>query len=1187
VILCLVFLLSACKEDTKPASDADAIADATGDEADRVPDGRSDGNLDDLADPDAAIDVDAMDRGGPCDGCAPPDASSEVDATEMPDGYADQAGEMVDVPLQELPPEDLQSETLCEPGGAFCEDVVTVAICDDGGMAFTTEACPEGKFCLEGECISQICTPGEPVCSGSLATECDEFGSGPAPGGEDCSESGKYCVDGECIACYPDCFGKMCGDDGCGGSCGDCNDGNVCTDDACDDSLFTCSHAPVEDCCLADEECEDNDPCTIPSCVDNACAYEYLCCETHDDCDDEDGLCTQDICINSFCWHKPIPSAECCPKYLLSQNFEFSNAWNWSLSKDGKKLWSVSDEAAHGGVYSLKCEKAHAGAVATLPAVTLSANGGAVEFWYKTKGWAAVDCDSQGVLVYVNGSLAGAACESSAEWTQHLVDLSSWAGKKIVVKLKYNVPAATNPLSKVYLDDLFVIQPCCKQDWDCDDGDPCTKDSCLGDGMCEQKQMPGCCKPGMLQADFEFGTAPGWILSEDGKKKWAVSSADVHTGKYSLAGTEANNGAVATVPSGFVIPHSGGLLKFWHKTVNWNVITWGVDGITIYVNGQEVEVISVPAPEWTTYEFDLSGWAGKPVTIQLKYSIMAAGNIGHKVFIDDLQVVQNCCSDDGQCDDGNECTDDTCGTWGACLHDPDPSCCSPLEFEEDFDTGVAWGWQLSAGLNLEWKLSAEDAHSGTHAIYADGYENGAVAELPINPYIPWSGAKLRFYYRTKNWNNIDCAQDGIVVYANGARVDVVCEPASDWTQAEADLRFWGGQEVELQIVYKIMSSGNTYHSVFIDDVQYVVECCGQDSDCDDGNPCTTDVCTGEACSSVLDTGCCNPELSLEDFELGAAWQWKLSQNDIKKWVLTTEDAYESLVSLACAELHNGAVATLPPQPAAPFSGASLQFRYKTVNWLLLTCENDGVAVLVNGAEAATACVPAEDWTLFSADLTPWAGQEVTVQLVYYLSAGNLGHKVFVDDIAFVQECCTVAADCDDGDPCTEEGCSPGGACSYGEDAGCCSPAVYAEGFEFGTAWGWSLSADGKHKWAVTALDAAGGAYSLTASKASPTAIATLPPIPALPYSGGVLDFFYKTVDWNVVNCDWMGISVFVNGKKAALVCEPAPEWVQYSVDLFPWAGEELQVKLKYHVGDGGNPYHAAYIDDLEVTANCP
>ena len=34
-------------------------------------------------------------------------------------------------------------------------------------------------------------------------------------------------------ACWSNCLGKKCGDDGCGNSCGSCDDSELCTDDFC------------------------------------------------------------------------------------------------------------------------------------------------------------------------------------------------------------------------------------------------------------------------------------------------------------------------------------------------------------------------------------------------------------------------------------------------------------------------------------------------------------------------------------------------------------------------------------------------------------------------------------------------------------------------------------------------------------------------------------------------------------------------------------------------------------------------------------------------------------------------------------------------------------------------------------------------------------------------------------------
>jgi len=1076
-------------------------------------------------------------------------------------------------------------EPACGETGDFCANPSTAVSClEEGG--FHVEPCAGSKHCDQGQCVPQKCTPGEPLCDGALATVCDEWGGGPAPGGQDCEAAGTFCVDGECIVCYPNCFGKMCGGDGCGGTCGDCNDGDVCTIDSCEEEIFVCHHEVVEECCHFDEECNDGDNCTLDFCTDNGCVWSDLCCESHGECDDNDD-CTHDLCLNSYCWHKLLGEEDCCPKHPVSEGFEQGIAWKWALSLDGNKSWTVVDTEAHTGTHSLACSKAQSPAVTTLPEVEIPWTGASLEFWYRTVDWNAVDCQTMGIRVLVNDAVAGVVCQAASEWTFAEVDLSPWAGATATLRLQYVVGNAGNPYHQAYVDDLTLSFQCCQQDWDCQDTDPCTKDKCSPDGTCVYKEIPGCCTPALLQEDFELGTAWQWLLSQDGQKWWQVSTEDAHTGSHAFIATDVQNGALATLPADILVPVGGGALEFWYKTVNWNVMTWGVDGLTVYVNGQQVEVVSTPAPEWTPLAMDLSPWAGQTVTLQLKYLILAGGNPQHRVFVDDLQVLQNCCDVDEECDDASSCTDDTCGTWGACIHDPDPACCQPSVFKESFDSGLAWKWFLGKGDGLDWSVIEADAKSGTHSLYVDGWDNHAEATLPLAPVVPVSGAQLRFYYKSANWLVMDCEVDGVALLVNGTRISAACENAADWTLAEVDLSPWAGQEVSLSLKYGIVSGGNKGHLVYVDDVEYLVECCAADEDCQDGNPCTTDTCNSEWCNNFLDEDCCNPDLFHSDFEKGTAWDWVLSNDGIKKWAVTSELAKEGSHSLGCNQANDWAVATLPAMPQIPWSGAAFQFYYSTVNWLEVDCNNEGILVYVNGTRVAIVC-EAVEWGLFSVDLSPWAGKEVVIKLAYHLNpALNSGHQVFVDDVALVAECCEAADDCSDGNACTEETCTDGGKCIHEDLADCCNPSVFLENFEFGTAWGWNLAVDGVKKWMVTSDEANNSTYALVGTQAYNGAVALLPPVSALPLTGGYLQFSYKTVAWNVINCDWMGVSVFVNGVMAERLCEPALEWTSHTIDLFPWAGQDLVVKLKYHVGDGNNPAHAAYLDDMAVVADCP
>ncbi|MDH5672577.1 MAG: S8 family serine peptidase [Myxococcales bacterium] len=95
----------------------------------------------------------------------------------------------------------------------------------------------------------------------------------------DCCESAcSLC--GAC--CEPQCEGKVCGPDGCGGSCGECGGGELCDGWSC-----------IEDPCveLAEgAECNDADPCTVADrCIGGRCAGEVASC-------DDDNGCTVDSC---------------------------------------------------------------------------------------------------------------------------------------------------------------------------------------------------------------------------------------------------------------------------------------------------------------------------------------------------------------------------------------------------------------------------------------------------------------------------------------------------------------------------------------------------------------------------------------------------------------------------------------------------------------------------------------------------------------------------------------------------------------------------------------------------------------------------------------------------------------------------------------------------------------------------
>jgi len=131
-------------------------------------------------------------------------------------------------------------ETICVPDCAEAQ-------CGDDGCGGSCGDCAVGQLCEEGQCVADPCggVGYQGCCIGELLKWCDDgvlktadcsgkpHCGWSAAGYYDCETdgfedpSGEYPL--ECPACEPECEGKECGSDNCGGLCGDCGDGKVCS----------------------------------------------------------------------------------------------------------------------------------------------------------------------------------------------------------------------------------------------------------------------------------------------------------------------------------------------------------------------------------------------------------------------------------------------------------------------------------------------------------------------------------------------------------------------------------------------------------------------------------------------------------------------------------------------------------------------------------------------------------------------------------------------------------------------------------------------------------------------------------------------------------------------------------------------------------------------------------------------
>ncbi len=204
-------------------------------------------------------------------------------------------------------------------GGFYTGQFIAKSLRSDFGDSFTLEVCGNGIVDAGEQCDGG--PAGNPCCVACKFAP----GGTPCPDGnvcngdETCSAFGQ-CVPGTPITCIDN---NLCTDDGCdpavgctftnndlpcddgngctvadmcgGGACQpgmllNCDDGNACTTETCVPQLG-CVPTPVSDCCNVDAECADTDLCTT-----NERCVEHMCVSDRVDCDDGNG-CTTDGCV--------------------------------------------------------------------------------------------------------------------------------------------------------------------------------------------------------------------------------------------------------------------------------------------------------------------------------------------------------------------------------------------------------------------------------------------------------------------------------------------------------------------------------------------------------------------------------------------------------------------------------------------------------------------------------------------------------------------------------------------------------------------------------------------------------------------------------------------------------------------------------------------------------------------------
>lgn len=190
---------------------------------------------------------------------------------------------------------------LCEDDGNEC----TYDQCDINGdcthpVKEDGETCGSEATCISGQCVSCFML----TCD-MFGYECGSFGNG-CGGTMNCGtcETGENCDSGYCVECVPDCSGKDCGGDGCGGSCGTCESGYYCESGICEQESTT----TISEGCS--EGCDDGNDCTLDYCNIDTCMHVPRIGEV---CTDDGNSCTDDVCnVNGACTHPAVADETPC-----------------------------------------------------------------------------------------------------------------------------------------------------------------------------------------------------------------------------------------------------------------------------------------------------------------------------------------------------------------------------------------------------------------------------------------------------------------------------------------------------------------------------------------------------------------------------------------------------------------------------------------------------------------------------------------------------------------------------------------------------------------------------------------------------------------------------------------------------------------------------------------------------------
>jgi len=688
---------------------------------------------------------------------------------------------------------------------------------------------------------------------------------GPGPGGDDgpdleCNDKNP-CTDdilnddGQCEYNY--IYGVCCTENG------HCNDSDACTDDICVGSF--CQH--TNNCCESDADCaDDEDICTVDTCV---IVQEVPPLAAPFDV--------------GYCLHQATGDPACCEAgaFIFDVNFDdgtlgpltvqnLTSVAGWHVSVDGPQYQSPTGSLWYGNPEAMNYASGAANSgIVGFPKVKLP--GGGVDVGFTFDLFLDIDTSSLYDKLELRVIEDGAdhshvvwhkgKAQAYNAWFTAGVNLAAWSGKTVTLQFVFEtVDGKSNDTLGIFIDNiqmgsLACAPTTCLLDSECNDNLGVTSDFCV-DGYCVYKQNPDFCTNYISCDDgdpctYNSCSSATWTCSYPENVNCCSENSDCEDGNpctvNDCVGAYSQYGGHCTAP----VDIPGCCLTSFQCNDNNDCTTdsCSIENPAAVIAG---ECTNSPLPGCCTQHEDCADT--NPCTEDLCVS----GSCQNPVV---------CCASDAACEDGDVlCTTNTCVN-GLCETklDMKDGCCT-LNYLSSTFAGGSWdGWSETEDSGpfdgVGWVPTSSPAKTPPGSLhyggltpgstYDTGQPNSGTVESPLIVLPATAQSWLSFELLLDNeysagfssaieWDRlvvtayrIDDPTQEIVVWdsADGApqwwSEDAQGTPnGGKWTTIDLlDLTAFKGRSVRLKFRFDTVDEdANAFAGVYIDDVTVTSTC---------------------------------------------------------------------------------------------------------------------------------------------------------------------------------------------------------------------------------------------------------------------------------------------------------------------------------------------------------------------------